>query len=52
MTEPSLPLNTSRPVALQALMLVLLYSLPLLLTIRPVTDPDIWWHLRDGQWIA
>jgi len=22
-----------------------------LLTFRPVTDPDFWWHLRTGQWI-
>ena len=23
-----------------------------LLTFRPVTDPDFWWHLRTGQWIV
>ena len=22
------------------------------LTARPATDPDLWWHLRTGQWIA
>jgi hypothetical protein len=48
-TELSVPLNTDRAVALQALPLVLLYSLPLLVTIRPATDPDVWWHLREGQ---
>jgi hypothetical protein len=52
MTEHSLPVETSRPAALRALLLVLLYSLPILVTIRPVIDPDIWWHLREGQWIV
>jgi len=33
-----------------------LFSLVLLLglfglTARPATDPDLWWHLRTGQWI-
>jgi hypothetical protein len=22
------------------------------MTARPATDPDLWWHLRTGQWIA
>jgi len=22
------------------------------MTARPVTDPDLWWHLRTGQWIV
>src|SRR6266851_6313019 len=22
------------------------------MTARPTTDPDLWWHLRTGQWIA
>jgi hypothetical protein len=32
---------------------ILLYSFPALLFIRAfyVVDPDIWWHLRAGQWI-
>jgi hypothetical protein len=32
---------------------VVLYSLPAALFIRGfyVSDPDIWWHLRTGQWI-
>lgn len=24
----------------------------LAMTARPATDPDIWWHLRAGQWIV
>src|SRR5258708_8678159 len=23
----------------------------LAMTARPATDPDLWWHLRTGQWI-
>ncbi len=33
------------------LLLTVLYLLPLAAAIRPITDPDIWWHLRTGQWI-
>jgi hypothetical protein len=37
-------------------MLVCLYSLPLVVTVRPVGEPigdaDVWWHLRAGQWIV
>jgi hypothetical protein len=43
--------DPARPAALRALLLVLLFSLPILITIRPVRDLDIWWHLREGQWI-
>jgi hypothetical protein len=31
--------------------LVALYAIPLTLAVQPVTDPDLWWHLRTGQWI-
>jgi len=30
---------------------VLLFGL-LAMTARSATDPDLWWHLRTGQWIA
>src|ERR1700758_1231186 len=30
---------------------VLLFGL-LAMTARPATDPDLWWHLRTGQWIV
>ncbi len=32
---------------------ILLYSFPALLFIRAfyIVDPDVWWHLRAGQWI-
>jgi hypothetical protein len=33
------------------LILVALYAIPAVMVMRPVLDPDIWWHLRTGQWI-
>jgi hypothetical protein len=33
------------------LLLIVLYTLPLLQAVNAVTDPDIWWHLRTGEWI-
>jgi hypothetical protein len=56
--RPALPppsggasLAQSQPVQLAAT--ILLYSLPALLFVRAfyIVDPDIWWHLRTGQWI-
>ena len=38
--------------SIRALLLVLLYCLPIFLVMRPIIDPDIWWHLREGQWIV
>ena len=42
--------------ALRLLILVVLYALPAVVTLRPVGqpvyDPDIWWHLRTGQWVV
>src|SRR5262245_23039214 len=32
-------------------LLTVLYLVPGVQSIIPVTDPDIWWHLRTGQWI-
>ena len=31
---------------------VLVYCIPTFLAMVPIVDPDIWWHLRTGQWIA
>ena len=33
------------------LMLVLVYAASAVVTLRPIVDPDIWWHLRTGEWI-
>ena len=30
---------------------ILLFGL-LAMTARSATDPDLWWHLRTGQWIV
>lgn len=35
----------------QVLALTLLYLIPAAQAMLPVDDPDIWWHLRTGQWI-
>jgi hypothetical protein len=37
-------------------LLAALYSIPLLVALRPIAvpviDPDLWWHLRVGQWVV
>src|SRR5919109_1485285 len=33
-------------------LLIALYALPAVAAMRPIIDPDIWWHLRTGQWIV
>src|SRR5262245_14990013 len=37
---------------LASVLLVGVYAIPLLATLRPVTDWDLWWHLSAGQWIV
>src|SRR5262245_44015459 len=53
---PAPPVEERSQAGLRAFMLVALYSLPLLVALRPVADPvldpDIWWHLRVGQWVV
>jgi hypothetical protein len=29
----------------------LLYAVPVIGSVREVADPDVWWHLRTGQWV-
>jgi hypothetical protein len=38
---------------IQIFILILLYAVPALFCVRAaaVADPDIWWHLRTGEWI-
>lgn len=36
----------------QLTLVTLVYLLPSLQAMLPVDDPDIWWHLRTGDWIA
>jgi hypothetical protein len=37
-------------------MVFALYAIPVVVTLRPVADPimdpDLWWHLRTGRWVA
>ena len=41
---------------LRRLMAWAVYAVPLIATLHPVGvpkyDPDIWWHLRVGQWVV
>jgi hypothetical protein len=37
---------------LHVLMIAALYAIPLLAALHPITDPDIWWHMRVGQWVV
>src|SRR5690348_9484740 len=38
----------SPQIAFAAILLFGLFGM----TARPATDPDLWWHLRTGQWIV
>ena len=38
-------------IARRTLIWVLVYSIPAFQAMLPVEDPDLWWHLRTGQWI-
>lgn len=37
-------------------MVAAVYAIPIVVALRPVAkpvlDPDLWWHLRVGQWVA
>ena len=48
--------EVSESSSLRLLMLLTLYAIPLVVALRPVAspviDPDIWWHLRVGQWVV
>jgi hypothetical protein len=43
-------------VRFRVLVTAAIYAIPLLVALRPVGDPvydpDIWWHLRAGQWVV
>src|SRR5947209_10563424 len=50
------PAATAAQTAPRLLMVLAVYALPVLVAVRavadPVFDPDIWWHLRVGQWVV
>src|SRR5262245_20839161 len=35
----------------RVLICTVLYAIPAVVVTRAVTDWDIWWHLRTGQWV-
>src|SRR5262245_32304820 len=45
-------LTNSEETLRRLVIVVLVYCIPTFLAMVPVVDPDIWWHLRTGQWIA
>jgi hypothetical protein len=48
--------SESSGTVLHLFMLVALYAIPIVVALRavadPAIDPDIWWHLRVGQWVV
>ncbi|HZY90572.1 MAG TPA: hypothetical protein VFE78_37465, partial [Gemmataceae bacterium] len=62
LTERSTPNSTGAALpdggsnVLRLAMVFALYAIPVVVTLRPVADPimdpDVWWHLRTGQWVA
>jgi len=35
----------------QSIIFILLFLIPAAQALLPLDDPDIWWHLRTGQWV-
>src|SRR5258708_3471317 len=50
--DSSVPAEPPPPAWMTVAMLWGVLCLPVLAAVRPVTDADIWWHLRTGQWIV
>lgn len=50
----SRPANPGAEVAAQTIVLAVLFACPALLCVHGAVaaDPDIWWHLRAGQWMV
>lgn len=46
------PTTSAHDTAGRLLILLVLYAIPSIVIIGPVIDPDIWWHLRTGEWIV
>lgn len=49
-------LSPSQPLWVPVFLLTAIYAIPIVVALRPVAvpvlDPDIWWHLRVGQWVC
>jgi hypothetical protein len=56
--RPATPAADAAPgdIWFRVLVTAAIYAVPLLVALRPVGDPiydpDIWWHLRAGQWVV
>jgi hypothetical protein len=50
-TVPASPASSEQTVR-RVVLLALLYLIPSVQAMLPVDDPDIWWHLRTGEWIV
>ena len=49
---PATPTRKADQIA-QAVVVTLLFAVPALISVHSVgpSDPDVWWHLRTGEWI-
>ena len=49
---PATPTRRADQIA-QAVVVALLFAVPALISVHSVgpSDPDVWWHLRTGEWI-
>ena len=49
---PATPTRRADQIA-QAVIVTLLFAVPALISVHSVgpSDPDVWWHLRTGEWI-
>src|SRR4029077_16073627 len=45
-------LKKNEPAVRRSALLALLYLILSFQAMLPIEDPDIWWHLRAGQWIV
>ena len=45
-------LKLPEPIFRRVALCTLLYSLPLISLSQPVLDPDMWWHVRTGEWVV
>lgn len=49
---PVKPRATDRRTEFRRLaLLIAIYAIPAVAAVGPVPDPDVWWHLRTGQWM-
>jgi hypothetical protein len=52
MRSPGANIKRSEPAIRRVVLIALLYLVASFQAMLPVNDPDIWWHLRVGEWIV